>query len=185
MHADISSLILLRHGFAKIPADRCIGQLDVSLTNRGREAINQLAKNWPTPYPERIYCSDLRRTAETAGILADQMSLPVIYDYRLREISFGDWEGRSWEEIYRHDPHLMEQWGSDWLNSPPPRGENVVQLHSRVREFYEELLLLPQMPTLIIAHAGSLRALACLLHGRPLDSLFDSHFCHGAPISMV
>lgn len=185
MRTGISSLTLMRHGFAEIPHDLCIGQLDASLTKLGRDAISLLAKNWPAPYPERIYCSDLSRTAETAHILAQQMNLPVVSDPRLREVFFGEWEGRSWEEIYCKDPQLMERWGTDWVNIAPPGGESVRQLHTRVSQCYEELLQLPQSPTLIIAHAGSLRALACVLQRRPLDSLFDSNFSHGAPVSLV
>lgn len=183
-----SSPTLLRHGFAEISEDQCIGQLDVSLTQAGADAISDLAKNWPTPYPERIFCSDLIRTAQTAQILAQQMNTTVIFEPRLREINFGNWEGKSWEEIYDEDQKTMQAWGSDWINVAPPEGESVKQLHARVGDFYEETLKhtnRTKTPALIIAHAGSLRALACLHHRRPMKELFDLDFHHGAPVSMV
>ncbi len=179
------SLTLLRHGYADIPEGCCFGQLDISLTEAGKDAIDVLAKNWPTPYPERIFCSDLSRTAQTAQILARQMNVNVISDPRLREVNFGAWEGKSWEDIYAQDPERMQTWGCDWLNTSPPRGESVLALHARVSEFYQEILDLPQMSTLVIAHAGSLRALAGKLQNRSAESLFDLDFCHGAPISLV
>lgn len=184
----IFSTTLLRHGFAEISEGQCIGQLDVSLTNDGVDAISDLAQNWPSPFPERIYCSDLSRTMETAQILAEHMNIGIASDPRLREINFGDWEGKSWEEIYDRDPDTMRAWGSDWINIPPPGGESVQQLHARIADFYEETLNrpnLPQTPTLVVAHAGSLRVLACLLHRRPMEALFDLDFHHGAPVSMV
>lgn len=178
-------LILLRHGQSRIPTGTCVGQLDVQLTDPGRLSIQELAANWPCDLPQRIFCSDLRRTAETADIVAKAMALPSYPDARLRELDFGDWEGKRWSEIHAQDAEFMDTWGSDWMNTAPPGGENVGELSRRVIQCFEEICRMPSQPTLIVAHAGSLRALMCHLKKQPLEKLFDREFQHGVPVSWI
>jgi len=174
-------LILLRHGLTKMPAERCFGQTDVPLSDEGQEQIHALAKNWPYPRPSRIYSSDLSRAVTTAEILAKIWALPITQNPRLREIDFGEWEGREWADIHRTEPVLMDEWGRDWINTAPPGGENVVQLCRRVRLSFEDICRTPHQPTLIIAHTGSLRALMCHLDDEPPERLFEYQFAHGTP----
>jgi alpha-ribazole phosphatase len=174
-------LILLRHGESEVPPGCCVGQLDIQLTDQARQDIEQLAQQWPCVLPTRIVCSDLSRTHCTASILATAMALPIKRDARLRELNFGTWEGRRWDSIYQEAPLLMDKWGQDWLNTAPPGGENVRQLAKRVSECFDEISHLPPEPTLIVAHAGSLRALHCYLNQRPLECLFEQDFRHGEP----
>lgn len=177
-------LTLLRHGVAEMPKNTCVGQLDVPLSDSGRQAIAQLALHWPCDTPGRIYCSDLLRTQESAAGIARALKLPVIKDKRLREIDFGEWEGQSWDSIHDADPVRMNQWGNDWINTTPPLGENVLQMFERVTQFYEELTREPPQTTLIVAHAGSLRALLCALHAKPVSALFTFDIPHATPITL-
>ena len=177
-------LILLRHGAAEMPKNTCVGQLDVPLTHRGRQAIATLSRQWPCDVPTRIYCSDLQRARDSAAEIADALNLPVCEDKRLREVDFGEWEGQHWDSIHEADPLLMKQWGNDWVNTAPPLGENVLQLFERVTRFFTEITREPPQPTLIVAHAGSLRALLCVLNDRPMDALFTFDIPHATHITL-
>lgn len=177
-------LILLRHGAAEMPENTCVGQLDVPLTHGGRKAIATLARQWPCDVPTRIYCSDLQRARDSATEIADALNLPFYQDKRLREIDFGEWEGQHWDCIHKADPLLMKQWGNDWVNTAPPRGENVLQMFERVTQFLAQIRREPPQPTLIVAHAGSLRTLLCALHDRPIDALFSYDIPHATPITL-
>jgi probable phosphoglycerate mutase len=60
--------------------------------------------------PALIVSSDLRRACQTAEALATRVSLPVEIDPRLRERSYGDWEGLTAAEIARRYPAEDEEW---------------------------------------------------------------------------
>lgn len=178
-------LILLRHGLSEIPLDRCIGQYDAPLSPQGRAEVADLAAHWPHEAPQRIFSSDLGRCAETAQIIAAAMNLPLCTDARLREISFGSWENTLWDDIYQADPALMTKWGEDWLNTAPPGGETVRELQQRVIACFTSICQAPPLPTLIVAHAGSLRALSCHLSCQPIKQLFDYQFKHAQPLKLI
>lgn len=163
-----------------MPPNYCIGQWDVALTEKGQKQIRCLANEWSAATPERIVCSDLCRTRETAEVISRRLNIPCHTDQRLREINFGEWENRSWDEIYEQDPLLMTRWGENWLETCPPGGESVRQLYERVGESLSQL----GNNTLVVAHAGSLRALQCHLLDASPQRLFDYTFEHGTPITV-
>ncbi len=161
-----------------MPANYCIGQWDVALTDKGRKQIETLARDWTAAIPGEIVCSDLHRAHETAQLISGHLDIPCSVDKRLREINFGDWENRSWDDIYRQDPLLMSRWGENWLDTCPPGGENVRQLYERVGESLSQL----SSNTLVVAHAGSLRAMRCHLLNTSPQQLFEYTFEHGVPL---
>lgn len=64
----------------------------------------------------RVVCSDLFRAQQTAHAFADIMGLPVTLDPRLRERSFGEWEGMTREEIRAKDPADYASWKAHTLS---------------------------------------------------------------------
>jgi alpha-ribazole phosphatase len=178
-------LFLMRHGTTQAPQGYCIGQWDVPLSVAGAAGIEAICKDWQYPVPGHIVCSDLNRARQTAEIVAAALDCSLSVDRRLREISFGSWEGRSWDDIYRQDRATMQRWGEDWLSTAPPQGESTHQLAQRVSDWHSLLQSASGAPLLIIAHAGSLQSLLCLLDQVPLESMFDFRIAHGEVISRI
>jgi len=93
-------IFLIRHGATELSAeDRFAGEVDVALSDIGRDQARRLAKRLSSERMAAVYSSPLGRTRETASILAAPHSLPVESCDGLREISHGHWEGKTRAEV--------------------------------------------------------------------------------------
>ena len=107
----MTRLLVVRHGRTGYNAARIIqGQLDVELDEVGREQAAAVARRLVAFDPEAIVASDLRRAADTAVPLAELTGLPVRPDPRLRERSFGRWQGLHGTEIAERYPDEYARW---------------------------------------------------------------------------
>ena len=87
-------LLVVRHGrTGHNTTGRIQGQLDVPLDEAGRAQARMVAARLVELAPAAIIASDLSRAADTAAPLAARTGLPVRLDPRLRERSFGQWQG--------------------------------------------------------------------------------------------
>lgn len=166
-------LVFVRHGRARDVDGRCIGQTDVPLSDRGREEIRQLSSALAAAgiCVDRVISSDLARARESAALIADVVRRPVEIDSRLREMAFGDWDGRPWAEIERDDGARYAAWMADWLTLAPPGGETVSELARRADEWTSTLESVSQT-LIVVAHAGWIRAAVTRLLGRAMRDLF-------------
>ena len=93
-------LYLIRHGETNLSAeDRFSGGTDVDLSEEGRWQINCLARRLADDKITAFYCSPMRRTIETASIIAKSFNLTPQMREGLREIHHGRWETRSRAEV--------------------------------------------------------------------------------------
>lgn len=164
-------LYLVRHGEAEGSEGRAMGQLDLPLSALGTRNMEALAASWRGPSPVRLYASDLRRAADSARILARRFEVDPVLDARLREVSFGDWEGRAWDEIYESDRQRYDAWTERWWDLAPPGGESFANLAERVLAWFQDLG--EGADTIVVAHGGSIRALLVELLAIPRERAFD------------
>jgi alpha-ribazole phosphatase len=170
-------IYLVRHGEAEGSEGLAVGHLDLPLSILGARNIEALATSWQGTPPDRIFSSDLRRAAESARIFAARLGgspiVPIIpiTDPRLREISFGEWDGRSWDEIYHTDRQRYDAWTERWWDLAPPGGESFAELEARVLAWFRELK--DEETVLAVAHGGSIRALLAGLRVIPREQAFD------------
>ncbi len=112
------SLMLVRHGrTAYNLAGRIQGDIDIPLDDVGEWQVQQSAKALRELYVDRrpdarrlVVSSDLGRAMQTARAFADPLRLEVHPDPRMRERNFGDWEGRSVDELSRDFPEDYGLW---------------------------------------------------------------------------
>ena len=165
-------LILIRHGQPVGHDGRCIGHYDTDLALSAVLGLDRLAAS-AVEQPTAIISSDLKRAAESAQVLASAWGAKLWLDRRLREMSFGDWEGRTWEEIGRE---ALDAWGSDWARVAPPSGESGIDFEGRVRAALNALRLFTltgPRRVAVVSHAGWIRVAATTLTNAPLESAFD------------
>lgn len=174
-------LYLVRHGAAESAEGRCIGHTDLALAVAGVEAVDRLAASWPDP-PPSIVASPSARVRDTAARLASVWSREVETDERLREMHFGAWDGRTWAELEADDGERLMAWMGDWVNARAPDGESFTDVATRAEAFARDL---PRdRDAVVVAHAGSIRALLCTLLALPLDAAFRFRIDH-ARVSAV
>ncbi len=167
-------LIFVRHGQAEGVKGRCVGHFDAPLSQQGIDQIQALS--FAESNATHIVSSDLKRAQQSAGIIARALSLTPATDPRLREMNFGEWDGRLWSELEQTDSTRLSGWMEHWTAVAPPRGETVSDLAARVRSFLRDMTALTMRADrtiIVVAHAGSTRAALCELNGVPLSNMFD------------
>jgi len=167
------SIYLLRHGDCRQDGvKRYLGQADLPLNAAGR--IQALA--WQqelTAVPlQRIFCSDLSRSFETACIIAEGQGCAVQPLARLREIHLGAWDGLSMEEVRRLYPSEFRKRGSDLVSYRTPGGECFADVAARVIPLFEEIVRGVTGNVLIVSHSGVNMILLSHILGLPLTNLF-------------
>ncbi len=139
-------VFLIRHPRPLIDAGVCYGCLDIDAEDP-TPIVRRLRSLLPPSTP--VMASPLRRTRTLAEALHAQPQ----FDSRLREIDFGAWEGRRWEEIGRSP---LDAWANDLLDYAPPGGESAAMLQKRVVACLSEL---STNRVAVVTHAGPIRAL--------------------------
>ncbi|WP_052380414.1 histidine phosphatase family protein [Paenibacillus camerounensis] len=133
-------LVLLRHGHTQWNKERrYLGSSDLPLLPEEREKLAAY-KALPELTGEfwRIYCSDLLRCRETLEAVVPSLAARAIYDSRLRETSFGEWEGCTYEQLC--DNPLYRSWIDDPAAVTPPGGEAWAAFAARLEQFLATLL---------------------------------------------
>ena len=151
-------LILIRHPKPDVGPGVCYGRTDVAVApaqlERTMAALpDVLPADLPLHLP--VYASPLQR----CSLLARRMSPAPIFDARLVEMDFGDWEMQSWDDIARTD---IDAWAADVTNHRPGGGESVLQMATRIAAFYADLQrqLGNAGQAIVVCHAGTMRLLA-------------------------
>ncbi len=155
-------LLLVRH--ARVVADRVgrfLGATDLPLDDFGRWQCRGLAARVAELAPGRCYSSPKQRCAETAHALAGNLAIAL--DDDLREIDFGRWEDRSFEEIRQTDPDLVARWAAFAPDFAFPGGEGLAEFLRRVRAAADRLIAEPAETVLAVTHGGVIRAMICHL----------------------
>jgi probable phosphoglycerate mutase len=171
----LTTFILVRHGRTPLTeAHKISGGTgeDPGLSDLGREDAGAVAKLLSTlgvngtfshiPRPDFIVSSPMNRTKETAAAIAKVFDLPVTTEEGLREISFGDWDGCTNEEVATNWPELFKSWRGSWEVSPP-NGESLAVFDKRIREVRAKLLQQYEGKcVVIVAHVMPIRGFLTL-----------------------
>lgn len=158
---------LVRHGETDWnDQGRIQGHTDVPLNDCGRRQVSLLARRLAGHSFSAVYASDLSRAAESARLLIGCRGLPIHADADLREFDYGRWEGLTVRQAEEENPRVFEELiRSGDGGFAAPGGEDTGQLLERVGRFCERAARRhdPEEDLLIVAHAGSIRALALRL----------------------
>ena len=145
----MTTLLLARHGETDWNRElRIQGSSDIELNDLGRRQAHSLAQELTDVELDAVYSSDLSRARATATAVAATHGLEVNLDPRLRERSFGSWEGLRREDIMvlpegsRHD------------------GESDDEVRERMLEAVQAIAdRHPGEQVLVVSHGGALNTL--------------------------
>lgn len=173
MKIDCDFLVFIRHGQTSWNAEgRMQGQRDIPLNSTGEgqaqrngKVLAELLKDEGRHADELDFvASPLGRTRRTMELARTAMSLQVEafrQEPLLKEITFGDWEGSTLEELAVSHPDLVAQRRADKWGFQPPGGESYAMLSDRIAGW----LAMVNRPTVVVSHGGVFRVLRGLLEG--------------------
>jgi probable phosphoglycerate mutase len=148
-------------------ADAFLSTNDLPLNEIGRAQSARVRVAFAEMVFDRCLLSPARRCMETREIVAP--SLPFETRTELREIDFGDWEGRTKAWLEANDPEGIEARRRDPVSFRPPRGESFLDVADRLRAL-ASVIRSDSRATLIVGHRGTLGVLERLLRDFPIDS---------------
>lgn len=168
-------MIFIRHG-APARSDVCYGHSDPALAVTAEETARSLRAEL-SQQPGPWHSSPAQRCLSVARLLAPQDQ--VIPVEALRELSFGDWEQTPWSSI---DRSALDAWARQPLDFRIPGGESGRDLFHRVQSWVTRDPLSEH--SVVVAHAGSLRALAAILMEQPFERTWQWPVPYGTALSL-
>lgn len=175
----MQTLYLIRHTTPDIAPGICYGQLDIGVADSFNDEANRVLNGLPSP--DLLISSPLLRTHRLAGFLAQTLNCELKTDLRLMEKHFGRWEGLAWDAVPRHE---INAWAADIMGYAPSDGESAQQLMQRVQSLLRDVAQYPQQNIVLVAHAGSIRAILAQLAGLPLTDTLNWQIEYGAVIGV-
>jgi len=171
----VRRLLLARHGQSVSNAVRRFqGAQDVALSPLGVRQAGALRQAVGRRRIVHVYASPLERARHTAEIALAGLDLPMTVVDDLRELSLGEWEGRTVEEIRTQPGDPYARWVRDPVQCLPPGGEPLGDVQARVLRAVDRIATAhPNADdVLIVSHGGVISALLAHWFGLPLSSIW-------------
>lgn len=179
-------LFLVRHGITDWNKEKkYLGHTDRGVITSELTQLNKLQKELVEISFDHVFTSDLRRCRETLAYL--NIPAQVSVDTRLREINFGSWEGKTYNEL--KDDQTYRDWINNWEKHSIPNGESADTFKARIDSFFQDLFQQPIKSTqnskkafLIMTHGGVIRYFVSSFV--PAASFWDLPVMHGHGIHL-
>lgn len=180
-------IIFTRHGETLWNIEgRVQGALDSPLTEKGILQARRLGQRLLKEGITRIYSSDLPRAQVTADEIRQELGLTeVIHHPALRELSFGEWEGKNWWDLRRLYPDLFTIWDTGPHQVQIPGGESMWQVSDRAWKLVEELPRHYDGETLcVVTHGMTLQLIVKKALGIPIEQWEGVPWQHNTAVNI-
>lgn len=170
-------LYIMRHGRTEWNDLRKLqGKTDIPLNEEGRLMAEKARETYKDVHFDVCYCSPLIRAKETAEIFLKGRSIPVIYDERLKEMGFGEFEGFPYsfntpdtpvDVIFNHPAEYKKSIGG---------AETFDELFSRTGSFLKEIaypLVESGKDVLIVGHGAMNSSIICQIRDVPIERFWS------------
>lgn len=171
-------LILIRHTATDYNLDRrYCGFSDIGINKKGIVQAKRIKNKLEDFRVDKIFCSDLKRTLQTAKIIFVKSACKIIKRKNLREINFGEWEGLKFEQIIEKYPLRCKKWFKDNFCAAPPKGERLGHFISRIEKELKRIIDSSYDKTVvIIGHYGVMRVILNNALGRERKDFWMKKF---------
>jgi len=174
-------LVLIRHGETEYNrADVFRGRIDLPLNERGRMQAHAASEYLAEEEFAAFYSSPLRRAMETAGAIAEPHGGKVRPMEDFIDVDYGEWSGKSIEEIASSWPREFAIWAEDPEKAVFPCGEAVTNVRERLREGMERLAREHDGRVLLVGHKLINRMILCYVLGLPTSGIWRMEQSNGA-----
>jgi broad specificity phosphatase PhoE len=169
----VSRLLLVRHCEPEEDArGRCYGSLDVGLSGAGMRNALEVATRLDGY--DVVWTSPRLRARQTAAAL----TAPSQVDDDLRELDFGELEGRTFDEIAASEPELYRAWMETPTQVRFPGGESFADLKARALRSLERIGAEHEV-AVVVTHGGVIRAGLAAWLGMPDEWIFRIDVAYG------
>lgn len=173
-----TTLVLVRHGVTDHTTRKLfsggMGGANPALNDVGRAQVRATAE-WLAPMAESLEAlvtSPVRRTRESAAILAQVFGQKVEEEPGLAEMEFGSWEGMSFAEVQQQHPDELRTWLGD-LDHAPGGGESLRAVQERVLAGRDRVVSSYQGKTVVaVSHVTPIKTLVGDALGAPLEAVY-------------
>lgn len=169
-------IFLIRHTTPAVTYGTCYGFADLDLAPTFTEEAARVqgilpGKNFT------VYASPLQRCSKLAHFL---FGSTFQTDERLKEVNFGDWEMKTWDDIRET---TAQNWMADYLHEPLPNGESYTQLYNRSVAAFREIITRGK-DTAIVTHGGVIRSILAYATGTPIEASYGIRVEYGRVVHL-
>lgn len=152
-------LILVRHALTiDNQKSRLSGHIDSSISEEGKEQIDKLTNYLKDFDIDKIYTTTSSRTKSTVKKLSELKSIEIIERESLKEISFGNFEGLTFDEIKNKYPEEFQDMIQKGYEYKYPNGESLIDSYNRVYIELDNIISNNDNRTILIcSHGGTIR----------------------------
>ena len=152
-------LILVRHALTvDNRKSRLSGHIDSSISEEGKEQIDKITNYLKDFDIDKIYTTTSSRTKDTVKKLSELKSIEIIEKESLKEISFGDFEGLTFDEIKDKYPKEFQDMIEKGYEYKYPNGESLIDSYNRVCIELDNIISNNDDRTILIcSHGGTIR----------------------------
>ena len=156
----MKKLILVRHVVTDDNENaKLSGHIDSKVSEQGKKQIEKLTDYLKNEKIDKIYTTTSSRTKETVKYLAEINKIDIQESEALKEISFGDFEGKDFKEIQKNYPDEFNKMISQGYEYKYPNGESLIECYERVSKEIKLILEYngKDSTILVCSHAGTIR----------------------------
>lgn len=173
------NIYLVRHGETYENSKKLYyGKIDAMLNENGKDEMSKARKYLSEIKFDKVYVSERKRTKESAKIIVNN-NVNFIVDERINELNFGEFEGKSYEELLEQYPDECKEWRKDWKNFTPSNGESYKMMYNRVREFIYDIEKEKGDNILIVTHGGVIKTFYSFIMDENLDTFWKFSCSNG------
>lgn len=170
-------LYIMRHGKTDWNVRHKLqGRTDIPLNEEGREMARAAGKEYQNVHFDICYCSPLVRAKETAELVLQGRNIPIVYDERLKEMSFGIYEGTE-NALQIPDCPIKVFFQNPSQYAAVKGGESFEELFARTGSFLKEAItpaLAENKDILIVGHGAMNSSIVCQMKNLPLDRFWEA-----------
>jgi alpha-ribazole phosphatase len=165
-------IFAIRHTQVTVDSGVCYGQSDVAVAGTFEAEKNKTLLELRRILPvDKVFSSPLTRCKMLAEALFQNEE--INFDKRLKELCFGDWEMKYWDEIYCSSEG--KKWMENYHLLPTLNGESYAEMKNRIEIFLDDLKKAEYAKVAVVTHAGVIRIMKSLIEKQPLELLFGTY----------
>jgi alpha-ribazole phosphatase len=149
---------LVRHGEPEVQGV-LLGHTDLALSSLGQQ---QLEMRFANLTYQRLITSPLQRCCTFAQQLAHKQNIKLEVNPDIKEMNFGDWDGKSYQELWNESPSLGDFWQNPHKVTPP-NGETLLDFQQRINKWWQALIAEDKGDVVVLTHAGVIKQVLAYL----------------------